>query len=242
MRIRYALVVSPLLLLSFVALAQPKRTAKEPEDRPAAAKADKDKAEPKAEPAPATGSDDLGAPPPKVTAGEENKLSPLNPEANEFSDGGTQAPPVEYDKLLGDIAALRSRVSAVTTTLFASKVRVVVETRGNDARVASFTVTLDGGVVFTAPERFLAEDERTVYEHSVAPGHHVVGVDIERFDTRNKEYRTWQSSRFSVVIPESKLVDAHLIIQDSSDMGKDFPDDQDGEYDLRVRLRARVEK
>jgi len=231
--------------LSFVALAQPKRTAKEPEDRAAASKADKDKAdkaEPKAEPAAATGSDDLGAPPPKVTAGERNKLSPLNPEANEFSDGGTQTPPVEYDKLLGDIAALRSRVSAVTTTLFASKVRVVVETRGNDARVASFAVTLDGGVVFTAPERFLAEDERTVYEHSVAPGHHVVGVDIERFDTRNKEYRTWQSSRFSVVIPESKLVDAHLIIQDSSDMGKDFPDDQDGEYDLRVRLRARVDK
>ena len=242
MRIRYALVASPLLLLSFVALAQPKRAAKEPEDR-ATAKADKDKAdkaEPKPEPAAATGNDDLGGPPPKVTVGEQNKLSPLNPESNEFADGGAQAPPVEYDKLLGDIAALRSRVSAVTTTLFASKVRVVVETRGNDARVASFTVTLDGGVVFTAPERFMAEDERTVYEHSVAPGHHVVGVDIERFDTRNKEYRTWQSSRFSVVIPESKLVDAHLIIQDNSGMGKDFPDDQDGEYDLRVRLRARV--
>ena len=81
-----------------------------------------------------------------------------------------------------------------------------------------------------------------IYEHSVAPGHHVLGVDIERFDTRNKEYRTWQSSRFSVVVPESKLVDAHLIIQDNSDMGADFPSDQDGEYDLRVRLRARVEK
>ena len=240
MRIRYALVASPLLLLSFVALAQPKHAAKEPEDR---ATAKPDKAEPKSDPAPAAnGSDDLGGPPPKVVATEENKLSPLNPEANEFPDGGAQAQPVEYDKLLGDIAALRSRVSALTTTLFASKVRVVVETRGSDARVASFTVTLDDGVVFTAPEHFMAEDERTVYEHSVAPGHHVVGVDIERFDTRNKEYRTWQSSRFSVVIPESKLVDAHLIIQDSSDMGQDFPDDQDGEYDLRVRLRARVEK
>ena len=241
MRIRYALVAAPLLLLSFVALAQPKRAAKEPEDRSAPTKADK--ADPKAEPAPTPGSstDDLGGPP-KPSGSAESKLSPLNPEANEFSDGGSQPPPVEYDKLLGDIATLRSRVSALTTTLFASKVRVVVETRGNDARVASFTVTLDDGVVFTAPERFIAEDERTVYEHSVAPGHHVLGVDIERFDTRNKEYRTWQSSRFSVVIPESKLVDAHLIIQDSSDMGKDFPDDQDGEYDLRVRLRARVEK
>ncbi len=243
MRIRPALVAAPLLLLSFVALAQPKRSAKEPEDRASTAKPDK--AEPKAEPAAAQANgsaDDLGGPPAKPAGSAETKLSPLNPEANEFPDGGTQPPPVEYDKLLGDIATLRSRVSALTTTLFASKVRVVVETRGSDARVASFSVTLDDGVVFSAPERFIAEDERTVYEHSVAPGHHVLGVDIERFDTRNKEYRTWQSSRFSVVVPESKLVDAHLIIQDSSDMGKDFPGDQDGEYDLRVRLRARVEK
>jgi len=241
MRIRYAFLAAPLLLLSFVALAQPKRAAKEPEEKPAPSKADKPESKP--EPAPAPGTDDLGGPPPKAAGvSEQSKPSPLNPEANEFADGGTQPPPAEYDKLLGDIATLRSRVSALTTTLYASKVRVVVETRGSEARVASFTVTLDGGVVFTAPERFSAEDERTVYEHSVAPGHHVLGVDIERFDTRNKEYRTWQSSRFSVVIPESKLVDAHLIIQDSSDMGKDFPDDQDGEYDLRVRLRARVGK
>ena len=243
MRIRPALLAAPLLLLSFVALAQPKRGAKEPEDRAGGSKVDK--ADPKSDSpsAPGNGADDLGGPPPKPSgSAEANKPSPLNPEANEFPDGGSQAPPVEYDKLLGDIATLRSRVSALTTTLFASKVRVVVETRGSDARVASFSVTLDDGVVFTAPERFMAEDERTVYEHSVAPGHHVLGVDIERFDTRNKEYRTWQSSRFSVVVPESKLVDAHLIIQDSSDMGKDFPDDQDGEYDLRVRLRARVEK
>ena len=149
-------------------------------------------------------------------------------------------PPFEYDKLLGDIAALRSRVAALTTTLFASKLRVVVETKGDDARLASFNITLDDGVVFAAPDRFSAEDERVVYEHAVAPGHHVVGVEIERYDARNKEFRTWQSSRFSVVIPESKLVDTHLTIVDDSDMAADFPDDADGQYDLRVKLRARV--
>ncbi|HEY4103059.1 MAG TPA: hypothetical protein VGM44_04175 [Polyangiaceae bacterium] len=245
MRIRYALFGAPILMLSLVAFGQPRRAAKEPDT----ATSKSDKAEPKPEAAPASNgaSDDLGPPPPKQapsgngTAGQ-SKLSPLNPEANEFPDGGAQTPPVEYDKLLGDIAALRSRVSAVTTTLYASKVRVVVETRGSNARIANFTVTLDDGVVFTAPDRFVAEDERTVYEHAVAPGHHVVGIDVERFDARGAEYRTWQSSRFSVVIPESKLVDAHVIVQDDSDMGKDFPSDQDGEYDLRVRLRARVTK
>jgi hypothetical protein len=187
-------------------------------------------------------SDDLGAPPPKGVTEQkpEQKPSPLTPNPEEFPTGVAKPPPFEYDKLLGDIAALRSRVAALTTTLFASKLRVVVETRGEDARLASFNITLDDGVVFAAPDRFSAEDERTVYEHAVAPGHHVVGVEIERYDARNKEYRTWQSSRFSVIIPESKLVDAHLQIVDDSDMADDFPSDADGEYDLRVKLRARV--
>lgn len=238
--------------LAGVALAQPKK--------PPVAKDDAAKAEPKKDAAkpetekgdkPAadstttsTGTDDLGAPPPKDVAEQkpETKPSPLTPAPAEFPTGVAKPPPFEYDKLLGDIAALRSRVAALTTTLFASKLRVVVETRGDDARLASFNITLDDGVVFSAPDRFSAEDERTVYEHAVAPGHHVVGVEIERYDARNKEYRTWQSSRFSVIVPESKLVDAHLVVEDDSDMAEDFPDDADGEYDLRVKLRARVEE
>jgi hypothetical protein len=249
-----------LALLSLIACASLVSAAPaQPGKKPAASKeeAKPDAGKPTAKPEPdkadkpvgggeaastATGSDDLGAPPPKDVAQQkpENKPSPLTPKPEEFPSGVAKPPPFEYDKLLGDIAALRSRVAALTTTLFASKLRVVVETKGEDARLASFNITLDDGVVFAAPDRFSAEDERTVYEHAVAPGHHVVGVEIERYDARNKEYRTWQSSRFSVVIPESKLVDTHLTIVDNSDMADDFPDDQDGEYDLRVKLRARV--
>jgi hypothetical protein len=232
----------------FAAVAQPgkKPMPSKEEDRAkadaaksGAASADRAAAAESAAPA---GADDLGAPPPKEVAEQkpEQKPSPLTPAPAEFPSGVAKPPPFEYDKLLGDIAALRSRVAALTTTLFASKLRVVVETKGDDARLASFNVTLDDGVVFSAPERFSAEDERVVYEHAVAPGHHVVGVEIERYDARNKEFRTWQSSRFSVVIPESKLVDTHLTIVDDSDMAEDFPDDADGQYDLRVKLRARV--
>jgi hypothetical protein len=249
-----------LVLLSLVACgslvsaapAQPGKKAPAPKEeaKPDASKAAK--AEPEradrpvaaGEPA-ATGSagtDDLGAPPPKGVSEQkpEQKPSPLTPAPAEFPVGAAKPPPFEYDKLLGDIATLRSRVAALTTTLFASKLRVVVETQGDDARLANFNITLDDGVVFAAPERFSAEDERVVYEHAVAPGHHVVGVEIDRYDARNKEYPTWQSSRFSVVIPENKLVDAHLKVIDDSDMADDFPSDADGEYDLRVKLRARV--
>jgi hypothetical protein len=239
------------LALSLVgaALAQPGKKAPAPKEedraRPDAQKPGK--AEPERAPVPdapaaAPGTDDLGAPPAAGPAEQkpEKQPSPLTPAPNEFPSGIAKPPPFEYDRLLGDIAALRSRVAALTTTLFASKLRVVVETRGDDARVASFNVTLDDGVVFSAPDRFSAEDARTVYEHAVAPGHHVVGVEIERYDARNKQYRTWQSSRFSVIVPENKLVDTQLTISDESDMAEDFVDDADGEYDLRVKLRARV--
>jgi hypothetical protein len=225
---------------------KPAATKEEDRAKPDAGKAAKAEPDKSAAPSDAasqgSGTDDLGAPPPKDVTEQkpEKQPSPLTPKPEEFPTGVAKPPPFEYDKLLGDIAALRSRVAALTTTLFASKLRVVVETRGDDARLASCNITLDDGVVFAAPDRFTADDERTVYEHAVAPGHHVVGVEIERYDARNKEFRTWQSSRFSVVVPENKLVDTHLTIVDDSDMAEDFPDDQDGEYDLRVKLRARV--
>jgi hypothetical protein len=189
-----------------------------------------------------TSGDDLGAPPPK--GGPESsaqRKSPLTPEPNEFPQGAPKPPPVAYDKLLSDIAALRSRVAAVTTTLFSSKLRVLVGVEGDDARVASFRVTLDDGIVYAAPQNFSGGDEpQVVYEHAVAPGHHMLGIEIERYDARNREYRTFQSSKFSVIVPESKRLESSFRIQDDSDMADDFPDDQDGEYDLRVRLRARV--
>jgi hypothetical protein len=242
----FALVAAASLVGAAAAQPGKKAPAGKEEAKPDAARPAPDKADKPVGGADAattsTGSDDLDGPPPKDVAQQkpETKPSPLTPKPEEFPSGVAKPPPFEYDKLLGDIAALRSRVSALTTTLFASKLRVVVETKGDDARLASLNITLDDGVVFAAPDRFSADDERIVYEHAVAPGHHVVGVEIERYDARNKEYRSWQSSRFSVVIPESKLVDTHLTIVDNSDMADDFPDDQDGEYDLRVKLRARV--
>jgi hypothetical protein len=236
-----------ILSCAIVALAQPKKggqrdTPRDHDEKAAVKNGDRAADRPESPPAShATSADDLGAPPPRASGDKaETKLSPLNPGPGEFPDAGAAPPPPEFDRLLGDIAALRSRVAALTTTLFASKLRVVVETRSGDARIASLSVTLDDGVVFTAPERFSAEDEQVVYAHAVAPGHHVVGVEVERYDARGREYRTWQSSKFSLVIPENKLVEAHLILEDDSDMAVDFPDDQDGEYELKIRLRARV--
>jgi hypothetical protein len=247
------------LLAAPLSLAQGKKPkpAVPPKPAPntaAAKQSADDKEKEKPAPAPATAGDDkpapdaasgadseLGAPPPKAPESSTGAaLSPLTPAADEFAKGPPPAAPGDFDKLLGDIAALRSRVAAVTTTLFKSRLRVVLESRANDARIEALAVTLDDGVVFAAPERFNAEDDRVVYEHAVAPGSHVLGIDVERYDARARQFRTWQNSRFAIVVPESQLVEAHVRIDDDSDMASDFPSDQDGEYKLSVRLRARV--
>ena len=244
-----ALVVPLIVLFALVALAQPKKGGAKDPDKKAVGKddkkdKDKDKeAQADAAPAPASSAaDDLGEPPPKdlQRPDERTKPSPLTPRANEFPEGGAAPAPADYDRLLGDIAALRSRVAALTTTMFKSKLRVLVETDGDDSRITKFFVTLDDGVVYSAPDRFSAEDEKIVYEHAVAPGHHVLGVEIERVDARGREYKNWQSTKMSVVVPESKVVEALIKLEDDSDMAVDFPDDQDGEYELNVKMRARV--
>jgi len=179
-------------------------------------------------------------PPPRVEAAEGPRPSPLTPTPAELVKGPPAPGPEVLDRLMSDIAALRSRVAALTTSLFSSKLRVAVTTEGDDARIQTFIVTLDDGVVFQSAPGFVAEDGKVVFEHAVAPGSHVVGVEIERQDARGAKYRTWQTSRFTLQVPEKKTVEASFEVEDDSDMAEDFPDDQDGEYELSVNLRARV--
>jgi len=181
--------------------------------------------------------------PPQTTGGGGGPpLSPLNPEPGESPKASPAAGPEALDKLIAEIATLRARVAALTTSLFSSKLKVYVHTDGDDARVLGFVVTLDDGVVFKGDPGFVAEDEKVVYEHAVAPGSHVVGIEIERQDTRGAAYKTWQTTRFALQVPERETLEAIVVIEDDSDMADDFPDGQDGKYELGVRLRAKVVK
>jgi len=192
-------------------------------------------------PATTSGDAKLDAPPPPQTKEATGpKPSPLTPAPNELPNAAAPAAPVALDKLVSDIASLRARVAALTTSLFASKLRVYVRTEGDDARIESCVVTLDDGVVFRSDPGFSAEDEKVVYDHALAPGSHVIGLEIERKDARGPTFRTWQTSRFAIQVPERKTLESIIVVRDASDMADDFPDDHDGQYDLRIKLRAKV--
>jgi hypothetical protein len=178
-------------------------------------------------------------PPPVQELGDGGvRPSPLNPTAQE-SPGATDAgTPVDYDRLLADIAALRARVAAVSDNLYQSRVAVALQTDGDHGKIARLAVSLDDGVVYTAPAAFAASDMTVVYDHAVAPGRHAVTIDIDRKDERDESFRTSQKNRFTIDVPRDNRVEVQVKIIDDSTMGKEFPADKSGQYDLRLRVKA----
>lgn len=168
------------------------------------------------------------------------KASPLNPAPGELSNPSLDAgaPSVDYDRVLGDIAALRARVAAVGDSLFHSRIGVGIETAGDHGKIARLTIAIDDGIVYTAPTSFHADDLTAVYNHAVAPGRHAVTVEVERKDDRNDAFATSQKSRFIVEVPKDEQLDVEVKITDESTMGADFPSDRNGRYELRVRAKA----
>ena len=166
--------------------------------------------------------------------------SPLNPTPAEFPSTTPAPSTPQLDALLSRVAALRSRIAALASAMFSSKLRIEVRAGGDSVRLESLHVSLDGGVVYTAPPRSGFEQTETVYEHPVAPGQHVIGIAVERHDTRNPQFSTWQESRFVVLVPEKKLLWTRLELEDESSMAEDFTEDNEGKYQLRVKLIAEV--
>jgi hypothetical protein len=192
-------------------------------------------------PAPAEGDGTSTARPERgLHPGDGGRLSPLTPAANEYSDASVPPASVDYDRLLSDIAALRARVAAVSDTMFHSRIAVSLETAGDRGRIASMSVSLDDGVVWSSPASFRAESPTVVYDHAVAPGHHAVTVDVERRDSQNDAFRSEQHSRFIVDVPLDERLALDIKLWDDSNMAG-FPSDKQGQYELRVRTRVKAQ-
>ena len=166
------------------------------------------------------------------------KPSPLNPQPNELPSGAPLGTVADYDRVLGEIAALRARVAAVEDGLVHSRISIALETEGERASILKLSVLLDDGVVYTAPTSFRGGDAMPIYEHAVSPGRHAVTLDIDRKDTKDEAFRTSQRSRFMVDVPKDQRLGVEIRVTDDSSMGSNFSSDGNGRYDLRVRMKV----
>lgn len=242
--VRVGLLLSCLATLSSPALAKPK--TRQPEPPPAAAAARAPEPEPAVEPEP------------PLTAGEGDEEKPaalsVTPAADKPEPAEASAPPAadtevsglqtELSALMDELVQARTRAALLGKTLFKTVTRVYVQNlAGDDAVLSKLVLKLDGAPIFRGDSATLrGDDSRQVFEGFIAPGPHVLTAEIEVSSRDDSAYGYSLRESYKFQALRDKRNELSLALRDDSDVASEFPDDQDGEYDVRMRLRVRTKE
>jgi hypothetical protein len=147
--------------------------------------------------------------------------------------------------LIDDMVQARARAALLGKTLFKTRLRLRVQNlAGPNPVLANIVLKLDGAPVFRSDgTAFRGDDARQVFEGFVAPGPHVLMVELEQRHSGGQAdgaygYTLHDSYRFQAL--REKQSELTLILDDDSDLAEEFSDSASGEYDLRVKLRVRT--
>lgn len=224
------------MLVASMADAQRRRPGARPNRRPAAPAA-----ETPAEPAPAetppapepaapvAAPDAAAAPAPTdVVAPADVPLSDLAPLREEFTS------------VMDDLVETRARIATLGRSLFHTRLRIEVQNRAGDLQsLAHIAVFIDGAPVFRAEgSEFSGDDARQVFEGFAAPGPHTVVIEVEQRSRDADSYRYTLRDNYRFEVLRDRLTDVTVVLDDDSGIGEDFADDQEGEYDVRTRVRV----
>ncbi len=165
------------------------------------------------------------APAPEYDPGEAVDVAPIR---------------ADYVTLMDDLVQARMRVHALGNELFHTRIRVMLQDRtGDRVSLARLVVHLDGAPVFQSdgPVEHAA-DGREVFAGALAPGPHVLTLEVEERAQEDDAYRYTlrESYRFQVV--RERLSEVSLILEDGSDMASAFPSSGEGHYEVRTRMRV----
>jgi type IV secretory pathway VirB10-like protein len=173
--------------------------------------------------------------PPAAEPATSGSAAPVDPEQ-------LAALQAELNTLMDDMVQARTRAALIGKTLFKTLVRVHVQNLvGDDTALAKIVLKLDGAPIFRGDAAAMRGDEaRQVFEGFVAPGPHVLSAELEQNSKNDQAYGYTLRESYKFQALRDKRNELSLTLRDSSDMASEFPDDQDGEYDIRIRLRART--
>jgi hypothetical protein len=246
--LRIGLLVACLTGLSSHALAKPKTRRSEPPPPPAAsARSAEPESEPidaESKPVSAAGGDEVKPAALSVTpvaeADEKSKASEP-PAADAEQVSGLQT---ELSALMDELVQARTRAALLGKTLFKTVTRVYLQNLAGDGAVLSKAVLkLDGAPIFRGDGAAIRGDEaRQVFEGFIAPGSHVLTAELEVSSRTDSAYGYSLRESYKFQALRDKRNELSLVLRDDSDVASEFPDDQDGEYDVRMRLRVRTKE
>ena len=257
-----------LAMLGSVASAEPAREARAPELQPTAAgraRANPDgkalpaqalaKPDGKAAPPPAASTAPAPAPQPDPPAGVTAVETQTTPEAAfvapETEGAKAQAKlsaeqlaslREESSQLMDEMAQARAKAALLGKTLFKTQLRLRVQNlAAPDPRLLKIELKLDGTPVYVGDGTTLSDDDaRQVFEGFIAPGRHVLTASLKQQSRQDATFGYDLHDSYHFKVQRDKLSELTLIVDDDSDMASDYPDDGDGEYDVRLKLRVRT--
>jgi hypothetical protein len=245
--VQLGLLVACLAGSSSIAFAKPK--LRRPEPPPAAAATRSSEPEP--------GPIDPESKPLAAGEGDEAKPAPLSvtPVAATPDASKDSAPPAadteqvsglqtELSSLMDELVQARTRAALLGKTLFKTVTRVYVQNlAGDDAVLSKVVLKLDGAPIFRGDSAALrGDDSRQVFEGFIAPGPHVLTAELEVSSRDDSAYGYSLRESYKFQALRDKRNELSLVLRDDSDVASEFPDDQDGEYDVRLRLRVRTKE
>jgi len=182
---------------------------------------------------------------PVTAAQPATEPSPAAPVANapdpadEAATQDAQAVREELSTVMDSLVSARARAALLGKSLFKTRVRVQLENEAADDQVlGKVALSLDGNPIYRGDGSTLNPEGAKLFEGYAAPGPHVLTVEIEQRAREDDGYRYSQTSSLRFVVPRGTLTDLTLVLDDDSDIAEDFKDDDEGEYDVRLRLEV----
>lgn len=215
----------------------PDEAAETPSETPAAPPASPFEA---AEEAPA----EAEAPPAAAPEASQDEAPPTEQPTPEFDPG--PAPPdvspirQDYVALMDELVQARMRVHALGAELFRTRITVDLQDRtGDNTNLARLVVYLDGAPVFQADGAVEGGDAgREVFAGALAPGPHVLRLEVEQRAAGDDAYRYTLQEDFRFQVARERLSEVTLVLEDDSDMASSFPSGGEGRYEVRTRMRV----
>lgn len=148
----------------------------------------------------------------------------------------------ESSQLIDEMSQARAKAALLGKTLFKTQLRLRVQNlAAPDPRLVKIELKLDGAPVFVGDGTTLTgDDARQVFEGFIAPGRHVLTAEVKQQSREDATFGYNLHDSYHFKVQRDKLSELTLIVDDDSDMASDYPDDGDGEYDVRLKLRVRT--
>jgi len=145
----------------------------------------------------------------------------------------------EYTAIMDELVKARARVAIVGKALFKTKVRIVLQNRAGDEQTLERVVLrLDGAPIFRKDGGAGLDDGQQVFEGFATPGPHALELEADQRSRANDAFGYTLRETFRFAVQQDRLTEITIVLDDDSDMAEDFPDDGEGEYDLRTRVSA----